>query len=446
MRVARPAHRNGCTRPPRRGNVTPPMARTSPESPPAPRIPGLGSIFLVVFLDILGFSLVLPFLAQEARDTFHTTELVGTLLGSVYSLMQFLFVPVWGRVSDRVGRRPVLVWSVLATMVGMTCVGLGLVFAQSIGWLFLARAGSGIATANIGTASAYIADVTKPEDRARGMGMIGMAFGLGFIFGPAVGGALAGIPIHGRLGAVPCFIAAGLSVVNLAWVYFGLPESLPPERRTSQHRSLAPLSFAAAREAFARPGIPEAVVVNFVLVLSFTVLDQTFRFFTADNFALSALDTGIVFCFIGVVAAGVQGGLIRPLAKRFDEPVLIRSGTVIQAVGFVLLALSPALGRVALYAAGGVLAVGNGLTQPSVAAYVSKRADPAAQGGTLGTNQSAASLARVFGPMLGGWLYGTLGSRSPYFAGAAGMVVATLVALALRPTGGDQRKTSTQTS
>ncbi|HSO38425.1 MAG TPA: MFS transporter, partial [Labilithrix sp.] len=316
------------------------MASPSDASPSAPRtrIPGLGSIFLVVFLDILGFSLVLPFLAQEARDTFHTTELVGTLLGAIYSLMQFLFVPVWGRVSDRVGRRPVLVWSVLATAVGMACLGVGLLFAQSIAWLFVARAASGIATANLGTASAYIADVTKPEERARGMGMIGMAFGLGFIFGPAIGGALAGIPIMGRAGAVPCFIAAGLSVVNLAWVYFRLRESLPVERRSTQPRSLAPLNFAAARDAFARPGIAQAVLVNFVLILSFTVLDQTFRFFTADNFAMSALDTGLVLCFIGVIAAGVQGGLIRPLAKRYDEAVLIRMGTAIQAVAFVGLA------------------------------------------------------------------------------------------------------------
>jgi DHA1 family tetracycline resistance protein-like MFS transporter len=422
---------------------------SSAAAPARTSIPGLWSIFFVVFLDILGFSLVLPFLAQEARDTFHTTELTGTLLGAIYSLMQFLFVPVWGRVSDRVGRRPVLVWSVLATAVGMTCLGLGLMFASSVAWLFVARAASGIATANLGTASAYIADVTKPEERARGMGMIGMAFGFGFIFGPALGGALSGIPIAGRTGVVPCFIAAGLSVANLAWVYFKLRESLPPEKRSTQKRSLAPLNLEAAREAFARPGIALAVLVNFVLILSFTVLDQTFRFFTEDRFGMTALETGLVLCFIGVIAALVQGGLIRPLAKRFDEAQLIRAGTAIQALAFVGLAASPSLGRGALYAAGGLLALGNGLTAPSVSAYVSRRADPQAQGGTLGTNQSAASLARVFGPALGGWLYGSFGSRSPYVAGAVGMVVATIIALFLvasNSSSSAQRKTSTQTS
>src|SRR3954454_3869944 len=135
------------------------MERSSAKSP---AIPGLGSIFLVVFLDILGFSLVLPFLAEEARATFHTTAFVGTLLAAIYSFMQFLFVPVWGRVSDRVGRRPVLLWSVLATAMGMAALGFGLLHADTVVWLFVARAASGIATANIGTASAYIADVTKP--------------------------------------------------------------------------------------------------------------------------------------------------------------------------------------------------------------------------------------------------------------------------------------------
>ena len=410
---------------------------------------GLGAIFLIVLLDILGFSLVLPFLAEEARDTFHTTEFVGTLLAAIYSLMQFLFVPVWGRMSDRVGRRPVLLWSVFATALGMAGLGLGLVYAQAVFWLFVARAASGIATANLGTASAYIADVTKPEERARGMGMIGMAFGLGFILGPGIGGVLAGITIQGRAGAVPCFVAAGLSLVNFVWTYVGLKESLPPEKRATKKRSLAPLNIAAAKDAFARPGVGLAILVNFILVLSFTILDQTFRFFNKDIFGMTAMDTGIVLGFVGVVAAAVQGGAIRPLAKRFDESVLIRAGTAIQALAFATLAASASWGKGALWGAGALLAIGNGLTQPSVAAYVSKRADPREQGATLGTNQSAASLARMFGPALGGFVYGALGARYPYILSAIGMALATVVAFGLRPSADDgaaQRKTSTQTS
>src|SRR5271169_3404634 len=180
--------------------------------------PRLGGIFLTVFLDLLGFGLVLPFLAKEGRDTFGVSAFVATLLGSVYSLMQFAFVPIWGRISDRVGRRPVFIWSIAGTALTMAGLGAGLTWGGSIYWLFAARIFGGIATANLGTASAYIADITKPEDRAKGMGLIGVAFGLGFILGPALGGALAKIPVRGHHGAVPCLVAACLSVVNLAWV------------------------------------------------------------------------------------------------------------------------------------------------------------------------------------------------------------------------------------
>jgi MFS transporter, DHA1 family, tetracycline resistance protein len=407
------------------------MARSPALPSSTQRVPGLGPIFLIVFLDILGFSLVLPFLAEESRSTFGTSELTGTLLASIYSLMQFLFVPVWGRVSDRFGRRPVLLWSVAATSIGMLGLGMALLHAQSILWLFAARAASGIATANLGTASAYIADVTRPEERSKGMGLIGMAFGLGFILGPGVGGALSGIAISGRTGAVPCFVAAGLSLINFVWTVVGLRESLPPEKRSVDGRSLMPLNVAAARDAFARPGVAIAILVNFSITLSFTVLDQTFRFFNKDLFAMTPLDTGIVLAFIGVVAAGVQGGLIRPLSKRFDEAALIRVGTGIQSIAFGTIAASPAFGRPMLYVAGALLALGNGLTQPSVGAFISRRADPRAQGATLGTNQSAASLARMFGPSLGGWVYGSFGPRSPYVVGAIGMALAMFVSLGL---------------
>jgi DHA1 family tetracycline resistance protein-like MFS transporter len=398
------------------------------------RRPSLGAIFLTVTLDLLGFGLVMPFLADEARTTFHSTAFIGTLLSAVYSLMQFLFVPVWGRLSDRIGRRPVLLWSITATALAMGGLGLGLAFGGSIAWLFAARIFSGIATANLGTASAYIADVTKPEDRARGMGLIGMAFGLGFIMGPALGGVLAKIAVNGRHGPVACFVAAGLSVVNLVWAMRGLAESVTPDRRAAaskKPRSLAPLNVEAAKSAFARPGVAIAILVNFIIILSFANLDQTFRYFNKDVFGMTEGETGGVLAFIGIVAAGTQGGLVRTLSRRVADAQLLRSGVFLQVLAFSGLALAPALGRWMLFVSGGVLAVGNGLTQPSVAAYVSKRADPAAQGATLGTNQAAASLGRVFGPAFGGFVYGAVGPRAPYIAAALGMGVALLVTLGL---------------
>ena len=419
----------------------------------ANRKASLGSIFLTVFLDLVGFGLVLPFLAEEARDSFGVSPLTATLLSAVYSLMQFLFVPVWGRLSDRIGRRPVLVWSIAATALGMTWLGFALAFGSSIWWLFAARTFSGIATANLGTASAYIADITKPEDRARGMGLIGMAFGLGFILGPGIGGALAKVAIGGRHGPLACFAAAGLSVINFAWVALGLAESLSKEKRDAnakQPRRLSPLNVEAAKAAFAIPGVGLAILVNFLIILSFTNLDQTFRFFNKDLFGMTELETGMLLAFIGIVAAGVQGGLIRPLAKRFDEALLIRAGVVLQAIAFAGIAASPSFGRGMLYASGACLALGNGLTQPTVSAFVSKRAPGTAQGGTLGTNQAAASLARVFGPAFGGWVYGALGARSPYIAAGIGMIVALAFALMLERDSArvlqNSGKTSTQTS
>ena len=398
---------------------------------PAPR---LGAIFLTVFVDLLGFGLVLPFLAKEARDAFGVSAFTATLLGSVYSLMQFLFVPVWGHVSDRVGRRPVLVWSIAGTALTMAGLGAGLAWGGSIVWLFAARIFGGIATANLGTASAYIADITAPEDRAKGMGLIGVAFGLGFILGPALGGALAEIAVGGRHGAVPCFVAAGLSVVNLGWIAVGVAESLPPERRASlPRRSLRPLHLRAVRAAFELPGVGLAIVLNFLVVVSFTNLDQTFTFFCGDLFAIDERGTGYVLAFIGVVAALTQGGLVRPLSRRVDEVLLIRAGVALQAVAFAgFVAAGTLHAAPLLYGSGAVLALGNGLTQPTTSAFVSRRTPGDRQGSTLGIYQSFASLARTFGPALGGWLYGALSPTAPYAAASLGMLAAVALAMGLR--------------
>jgi MFS transporter, DHA1 family, tetracycline resistance protein len=396
--------------------------------------PGLGAIFLTVFVDLLGFGLVLPFLAKEARDVFGVSEFVATLLGSVYSLMQFLFVPVWGRLSDRVGRRPVLLWSIAGTALAMAGLGAGLAWGRSVLWLFAARTFGGIATANLGTASAYIADITRPEERAKGMGLIGMAFGLGFIIGPGIGGALARIEMDGRHGAVPCLVAAALSTINLVWVWMGVAESLPPQARSGrQARRLAPLNVDAMRQSFQLPGVALAIFVNFLVIVSFTNLDQTFTFFCADLFGIDERGTGFVLAFIGIVAALVQGGLVRAVAPRFGEPALMRAGTLIQALAFAGLAAAGGLAsRVLLLASGGVLALGNGLTQPATSAFISRRAPIDRQGGTLATNQSFASLGRTFGPALGGWLYGNLSPRAPYAVAATGMLVAFALTAGLR--------------
>jgi MFS family permease len=190
------------------------------------------------------------------------------------------------------------------------------------------------------------------------------------------------------------------------------------------------------REAFAIPGVALAIAVNFIVIVSFTNLDQTFTFFCGDVFGIDVRGTGYVLAFIGVVGAGVQGALVRPLAKRFDEATLMCAGALTQAIAFASFVIAATVGmRAGLYASGALLAVGNGLTQPTTSAFISRRAPPDRQGGTLGTNQSFAALARSFGPATGGWLYANLGVRAPYTAASLGMGVAFVLAMGLRTPG-----------
>jgi len=401
-------------------------------APAGPRAASLGTLFFTVFLDLLGFGLVIPFLPGLARD-FGASNFVATLPGAAYSLMQFLFIPVWGRLSDRVGRRPVLLWSIAASAAGMAMLGLG----HSLAWLFVARLWSGVATANIAVAQAYIADVTTPETRARGMGMIGLAFGLGFIFGPAVGGVLSHTSLPGvHIGALPAFVAAGLSTINLMLALRTLPESLPPAARGRSVRRAVPLDLAAFRVAVSVPGVGVAVALNFLVILWFAGMEQTFRLFTDDVFGMSAAGTGAIFTVVGVVGAIVQGGLVGRLARRFGEARLAITGALVLGIAFALLGASPIFGagaRVALYLAAGLIAFGSGVTQPALPAYVSKRAGAGNQGLALGTLQSASALGRVCGPALGGVLYSTLSPSAPYAVGAVGLLAAAVLAAARLP-------------
>jgi len=402
-------------------------------APAAPRAASLATLFFTVFLDLLGFGLVIPFLPGLARDL-GAGNFVATLPGAAYSLMQFLFIPVWGRLSDRVGRRPVLLWSIAASAFGMAMLG----FGHSLLWLFVARLWSGIATANIAVAQAYIADVTTPETRARGMGMIGIAFGLGFIFGPAVGGVLSRYPVPGfaQVGALPALVAAGLSTINLLLALRTLPESLPPQARGRSVRRAVPLDLQAFRAAVRVPGVGVAVATNFFVILWFSGMEQTFRLFTDDVFGMTAAATGAIFTVVGVVGAGVQGGLVHRLARRFGEARLIIAGPLVLAVAFALLGASPIFGgaaRVALYVASGLIALGNGIVTPCLPAYVSRRAQATEQGLSLGTLQSASALGRVVGPALGGVLYSTFSPTAPYTIGAVGLLVAAVVAAARLP-------------
>lgn len=387
----------------------------------------IGPLFLTILLDLLGFGMVVPFLPRLAREL-GASDVTASWIAASYSLMQLVFVPLWGRLSDRVGRKPVLLWSIAATSVFMASLGL----ASSVWMLLGARILAGIATSNIAVAQAYIADVTGPEDRAKGMGLLGAAFGIGFVLGPLFGGLLSELGWLGRPSSGPAFVASALSLVNLVWAVFVLKESLPAELRgkSKLRRAsvLAPRAFAAALRG---ASIERPFLVNLLLVASFAGLEYSFTLFAKDAFGMSIRQVGNVFFVIGIVGAVVQGGLIRRISRVVRERSLVVVGAFLLSLGFALLTGTPSWGVGAFYGVAIVTSLGHSFATPALSAYVSRCAPPEAQGTVLGLFQSAGSLGRVVGPLVAGGLYGHVSHVAPYVSSSAGMLFAGLLALSL---------------
>lgn len=370
-------------------------------------------IFLTVFIDLVGFGIVIP-LAPFYAEHFGASALVVGLLQASFSLMQFLFAPLWGRLSDRIGRKPVILIGLFGSAVCYLMFGL----AQSLAVLFIARTLAGIAGANIATAQAYMADVTTPENRAKGMGMIGAAFGLGFIFGPAIGGVLSGFGP-----SVPPLFAGSLSFLNFVAAWFILPESRVPGGAVRPRVS----RVRAFTDAVTRPGLPQLLLIFFLVTGAFSSFEATFALFGEKHFGFTPRNIGYVFAFVGVVLTIIQGGLVGRMAKRFGEQRLVPFAILMLAAG---LALMPQVTTVAgLLVASALLAVGQGFNTPSVSSLISRITSADDQGGILGVSQSVSSLARILGPFVGGAVYDRFGSSAP-FRGAAGvMVLAFVVAM-----------------
>lgn len=371
-------------------------------------------LFITVFLDLLGFGIVLPLLPYYAVDFGADAFAVGGLL-AIYSLAQLIFSPLWGRLSDRVGRRPVILLSLVGSSIGLTVFGL----ANTLWLLFASRMFSGVTAATISVAQAYIADSTTAENRAKGMGIIGAAFGLGFVFGPAIGGLLAQFG-HG----VPAFAAAGLALANAVFAYFKLPESLPPEQRGQMVQRGFSLKRLAAGMAI--PNMAPLMVLYFFTIFAFATMEATFPLLTQDRLGFTEVENGYVFAYIGVLIVILQGGLVGRLAKRFGERALIVAGALCLAVSLALLPFAPTLGMLLLVLV--PLAVGNGLTNPSLTSLISQTAESSAQGETLGIAQSLASLGRVLGPLWGGFAYAYMGQALSYVI--AGLIMLAMFGLA----------------
>jgi MFS family permease len=389
-------------------------------------------LFVTVFLDLVGFGIIIPFLAYYVESFGARAAVVGLLMSS-YSLAQFVFAPVWGRLSDRVGRRPILLLGLLGSVAGFTIFGL----ASTLSMLFLGRALMGIFGATIPTAQAAVADVTAPEDRARGMGLIGAAIGLGFILGPALGGLLANLSSVLRLPlfernpyALPCLASAALAASNLVAAAFFLPESLPKERRGS-HIAERFSRLDQISRGLTDARIRRLLLTYFLFMLGFTMMEATLTLFIegrigAGDHAQLVRRVGYLFGFIGIIQVALQGGLVGRLARAFGERQLLIAGCSITALS--LAAMPAATSWAGIYGCAFGLACGHGLSQPSISSLISRASPAESQGGALGISQSAASLARVLGPAMGGALFQQVAPSSPYIVAAALSIAAVLCA------------------
>ncbi|MBK9649368.1 MAG: MFS transporter, partial [Deltaproteobacteria bacterium] len=328
-------------------------------------------IFLTVLVDLIGFGLVIPLLTFYS-EAFGASAMQVTLLMASYSVAQFFFAPVWGALSDRWGRRPVLLLSIGAG----TLMLAGFAASWELWMLFMFRTLHGVFAANISVAQAYIADVTTPENRAKGMGMLGAAFGLGFTIGPWLGGELS---VFGL--AAPIWAAAALSAINFVLALALLPE--PPAKADRVRRVFDP---AAVLTVLKHPSVGLAVLLTFTLTFSFAMMESTFALYEEHFYGLNAAQVGRALGVVGVVGTIVQGGLIGPAVRRFGEGALVR--VCVPGMGVTLFLLPYAPPWATLIAVLVALAIFNGFLSPSLSALISKGAAPSEQGVVMGTNQS----------------------------------------------------------
>ena len=379
-------------------------------------------LFFIVFIDLIGFGIIIPLLPFYGEFYQASPEMVGLLMAT-YSFTQFLAAPFWGRLSDRIGRRPVL----LVSLAGASAAYVWLGLAESLWTLFAARAVGGAMAGNISAAFAYVADITTRENRAKGMGMIGAAFGLGFIAGPAIGGILAGSdPVNADF-RTPAFAAAALSVTALIMAIATLKESLSAEIRQRLAPQPPKKRLAMFREALDRPVIGLLLLLTFLATFVFAGLESTFAMWSRRQFGWGPQQNGYLFAFIGLLSALIQGGLIGRLARRFGEARLVVQGAVALAIGIAMIPFSTNV--VVLVLAMSLAGYGFSVISPSLNSLISLQSSEDEQGGIMGVTRSASTMARFIGPAWAGLLFGGLGRDWPYFAGALIMVVVAFLGL-----------------
>lgn len=423
-------------------------------------------VFVIVLIDLLGLTIIIPLMPLYATSFGADAFMIG-LLGAAYPVMQFIGAPLLGRLSDRYGRKPILVISQIGTFIGFLILG----FANTLWALFLARIIDGLSGANISTAQAAITDSTTEKTRTQGLGLIGAAFGLGFIIGPIL--AFIALALSGNDYRAPAFVAAAFSLISILLTWFWLPETLPAERRGAG-RAAVSLSFGAMWQALGHPQVGLLLVLMFAQQIAFGGFEQLLSLFTLNRLGLNASGNALIFVFVGVIVVAVQGGFIGPWSRRFGDRRLVYAGLLTLSLGLTLTALTPSqpvpwYSRTELMAeltarggaahtnpatTGGVpialppddntgwlglawiliamipASIGGGILQPSINSLITKRVEPSETGGMLGISAALLSGANAIAPLVGGALFQAFGSTVPFLSG--GIVMGILLLAALR--------------
>ncbi|MEJ1961399.1 MAG: MFS transporter [Gammaproteobacteria bacterium] len=366
------------------------------------------ALFIVCVIDILGFGILIPLVPYMADRFGASPELITPILGA-YSLCQLIAAPFWGRLSDRFGRRPILMTSLSGACLSYVMLG----FADSLWWLLASRMLAGFMAGNLSAAFAYASDISTPENRAKALGTVGAAIGVGFMFGPALGGLMAGNDEHTANFALPAAVSAALSLFAISLVYFMLPESHTAEHRTRQHEPRSGHPIQLLRE---RPSLRLIVFAAFLVTCSQAIFESIFAIWANDLFGFGPRSVGVVLFCMALIPVAMQGGLVRILAPRLGEVRVAVIAVVAWVAGLIVVACSShlplALAGLALCGAG------SGLFNPTASALASKQATARDRGAVMGTYQSGPSLARAFIPFVSGALYASFGSSAPFIAGA----------------------------
>ena len=369
-------------------------------------------LFLTLFFVMLGFGIIIPNLAYYAKEIGATTTEIAILM-SIYSGMQLLFAPIWGRLSDQYGRKPAILLGLLGNAAALISFGV----AKDYVWLFSARSAAGIASAAVlPSVMAYVADVTTTEERGRGMGLMGAAMGLGFILGPAIGGVMGSHDM-------PFFVAGGLSLLTFLFAFILLPESLQKsltdEGLEDRHEWVSPREIF--RQTTLKSPLTPLFLVAFFSTFSFSGLEMTFPLFIEDKWNYGEREMGWMFMVMGAIVVPLQGGLLGKLINRFGERRIVLTGLLLNALGIVLLLAAYSFASLTLYLT--IAGIGNQLIRPTNTSWISKQTR-IGQGAAIGIMDAFLSLGRILGPLLGGWLYAK--EAYPYAVLAGILVMATL--------------------